>query len=355
MYDIAIIGAGPAGATLARLVDKNYKILLLDKRQLSKSAELTSTVKCCGGLLAPDAQKILAKSGLGLPKDVLVDPQIFAVRTIDLYNKIEKYYQRFYLNIDREKFDRWLVSIIPHQIDLRCGCYFKNYTKEKDFYKINFLHNGKEYIENAKLIIGADGANSLVRRQEFPLQGNLKKYISIQEWFEVEETLPYFSAIFDPEITDFYSWTIPKGDNLIIGAALSIEDDPVQKFELLKSKLKDYGFVFGKRTKKEGAFILRPQSIKDICTGKDRVTFIGEAAGWISPSSAEGFSYAFQSANEAAQALNQGIDGFQLRYAKACGGLRRNIILKNIKSSIMYNKTLRKMAMSTGIQNIELF
>ena len=33
-YDIAIIGAGPAGATLARLLDKQYKVLLLDKRDL---------------------------------------------------------------------------------------------------------------------------------------------------------------------------------------------------------------------------------------------------------------------------------------------------------------------------------
>jgi len=32
MYDIAIIGAGPAGATLARLAGKNYKVLLIDKR-----------------------------------------------------------------------------------------------------------------------------------------------------------------------------------------------------------------------------------------------------------------------------------------------------------------------------------
>jgi geranylgeranyl diphosphate/geranylgeranyl-bacteriochlorophyllide a reductase len=31
MYDIAIIGAGPAGATLARLIGRQYKTLLIDK------------------------------------------------------------------------------------------------------------------------------------------------------------------------------------------------------------------------------------------------------------------------------------------------------------------------------------
>jgi hypothetical protein len=56
---------------------------------------------------------MIAKLGLGIPKDVLVDPQLFAVRAIDLTNHLERLYQRFYFNMDREKFDRWLVSLLP--------------------------------------------------------------------------------------------------------------------------------------------------------------------------------------------------------------------------------------------------
>lgn len=40
--------------------------------------------KPCGGLLSEDAQRSLARYDITLPKDVLVDPQIFAVKTIDL-------------------------------------------------------------------------------------------------------------------------------------------------------------------------------------------------------------------------------------------------------------------------------
>ena len=40
--------------------------------------------KPCGGLISGDAQKALASFDMTLPKDVLVDPQIFAVKTIDL-------------------------------------------------------------------------------------------------------------------------------------------------------------------------------------------------------------------------------------------------------------------------------
>ena len=31
MYDVAIIGAGPAGTTLARLIGDQYKVLLIEK------------------------------------------------------------------------------------------------------------------------------------------------------------------------------------------------------------------------------------------------------------------------------------------------------------------------------------
>jgi len=59
MHDIATIGAGPAGSTLARLVADRYRVMLVDKRQLNANAPNPWQQKCCGGLLAPDAQKIL--------------------------------------------------------------------------------------------------------------------------------------------------------------------------------------------------------------------------------------------------------------------------------------------------------
>jgi len=108
-YDIAIIGAGPAGATLARLLDRKYKILLVDKRNLLDTDR--APAKCCGGLLAPDAQQMLGRLGLAVPKDILVDPQLFLVRTIDFDNGLERYYQRFYFNMSRARFDAWLVSL----------------------------------------------------------------------------------------------------------------------------------------------------------------------------------------------------------------------------------------------------
>ena len=116
MYDIVIVGGGPAGSTLARLVGDRYRVLLLEKRSFTENMGFVSQ-KCCGGLLDPDAQRMLARFGLGIPKDVLMSPQLFAVRTIDIKNRIERYYQRHYINIDRNAFDKWLESIVPPGCD----------------------------------------------------------------------------------------------------------------------------------------------------------------------------------------------------------------------------------------------
>ena len=64
MFDVAIAGAGPAGATLARLIGKSYRVLLIDKRHFQEPSEGFACEKCCGGLLAPDAQRMLSKLAL---------------------------------------------------------------------------------------------------------------------------------------------------------------------------------------------------------------------------------------------------------------------------------------------------
>lgn len=79
---------------------------------------------------------------------------------------------------------------------------------------------------------------------------------------------------------------------------------------------------------------------------------IGEAAGAISPSSAEGISYALKSSLYLAQSLEEGIDGFLDRYKRNVKDIRLNLLLKNLKSPVMYNPFLRKLAMESGIQSI---
>jgi flavin-dependent dehydrogenase len=354
MYDVAIIGGGPAGATLARLIGDRYDVLLIEHRRLADASEGFAALKCCGGLLAPDAQMMLSKLGLGLPKSVLEDPQLFVVKSIDIAQGLEQYYQRHYINMNRQKFDAWLLSLVPAVVDIRTGCRLQSYAADGDGFKLTLAEGKKRFVEKARFLVGADGAKSKVRaqfsgRNDFP-----ERYVAIQEWVERKNDRPYFTSIFDINITDYYCWTIPKGNYLLIGAALPYKQKAAEKFALLKAKLKAFGMQFGRTVFREGTLILRPLRQNQLSTGGNGIALLGEAGGWISPSSAEGLSYAFRSALMLAEALQRSPDGFERRYDQTTRQLRKNIFLKNVKSHFIFKPLLRNIIMRSGLQSITL-
>lgn len=353
MYDMVIVGLGPAGANLARLLGDKYKILLMDKRDLDNENPTNLMTKCCGGLLAPDAQKMIAKLGLGLPKDILVGPQLFAVRAIDLTNNLERLYQKYYFNMDRDKFDKWLVSMVPRSIHKQFNSLFKGFTEIPEGYEVKYIHNGKEKSVRTRVIVGADGASSRIRLSLSKDIDIPEKYISIQEWFHCPQTTPCYTAIFDEEISDFYSWIIPKDDYLLLGSALRPNDRTKEKYNILKRKLTNIGFNFNNKIKSESAYIYRPRNVSQFYIGRDGIALIGEAAGAISPSSAEGISYALKTSLYLAESLHEGIDGFLDRYREKSRDIKLNLLMKNLKSPAMYNPFLRQLAMKSGLQSIK--
>jgi flavin-dependent dehydrogenase len=297
---------------------------------------------------------MLGRLGLGLPKDVLVDPQLFVVRAVDLPTGLERFYQRFYTNMNRDRFDRWLVSRIPSTVDVREGCRFRSFKETTSGLQIRLTSDGRSFSERTRLLIGADGARSLIRRQAAPAAPDPPTYFALQEQVEMPEPMPYFSVFFDPEITDFYAWVIPKEDSVLVGVPAIGPGRPADKLARLKERLRRHGFRLGRTIRTRGAFILRPTRGRQIVAGRGRVGLVGEAAGWISPSSAEGFSYAFRSALALADALADGSDGFLSRYARATRSLRRNIASKLLKSRLLYSAGLRRLILRTGISSLDV-
>jgi flavin-dependent dehydrogenase len=344
MYDIAIIGLGPAGATLAWLLDKKYKVIAIDRKNSNAS-------KCCGGLLSPDAQKILAQFDICLPKNILVNPQIFSVKTIDADNHIERFYQRFYINMNRSRFDKFLISLIHGYVEICNDTICTKINKENDIYCLELRKKGMKRIEQAKMIIGADGANSIVRKT-FYKKNKINKYISIQEWYEDNTNSPFYACIFDKKITDSYSWTISKDNYFIIGGAFPIKDSN-ERFEMLKETIKGNGFQLGKLVKREGCLVYLNKSLTGICTGKNGVYLIGEAAGMISPSSLEGISYSMESAIKLAEVINRNCDNIGYKYFMSTMRIRIKLLFKILKMPFIYNRILRKIIMKSGIKTIK--
>ncbi|MDR1480047.1 MAG: FAD-binding protein [Planctomycetaceae bacterium] len=366
MYDIGIIGAGPAGATLARLVASKHRVLLLNKDRQ----------KCCGGILAPESQKLLAQLDLALPLHTLANPQPFAVTVIDINSKLINHYPRQYINIKRNKFDQWLLSLLPESVDVRSNAVYKKAGVDSktvevngDYLIIHFTENDEPKTEKVRWLVGADGGASLVRDQFFGTDPRLKKYIAFQDWFdnnEIETQTDSLSSeinfqnnyvgIFDNNLTDFYCWTIPKDDQLLIGSAIPLQTkdenpllpDARNRFKQLKNYLSSIGLNFGQAQKQEIGLIVRPATTNAINLGRNNVLLVGEAAGFISPTSAEGISTALASATALANAINSNKNVLK-EYKKNTKNIIWNIRLKYLKKPAMFNPRLRRIVMQSKL------
>ena len=346
-YDVVIVGAGPAGSNLARLLDnKKYKVLLLDG---SDNGE-----KVCGGLLSPDAQDIFARYDINLPGEVLASPQLFTVKTIDLADGLVKHYRRSYLNVDRSRFDEFLKKMASAEI-VRSRCV--DVTEEKTGFILSLEGELNEKIR-CKYLIGADGASSVVRRKLFG-DRKIYKYIAIQQWFDAGDEKPYYACVFDNATSSGCSWIFFKDGKLVFGGAFEKQKGR-ESFEAQKQKLIDLGFVPKERfmtpLKTEACLVNRPKIGKGIFMGGGNAFLVGEAAGLISPSSFEGISFALMSGEMLAESMNKydRADVILRKYKKSANKLKVKAYLRVIKRPFMYNGILRHLVMKSGIQTVKL-
>ena len=308
--------------------------------------------KPCGGLLAPDAQKALARFGLTLPKDVLVDPQIFSVKTIDVPTGLIRWYPRTYLNVDRRRFDAWLLDLAAEHSEV-ISARLRRVEKVGEMYCVRFSAPGGEMqTACAPVIVGADGAGSLVRRSLFPAL-RTRTYVSVQQWFREDSSRvnPFYSCIFDPQATDCCAWSIHKDGQMLFGGAYRPHGCR-KAFEEQKQRLACFGFDFGTPEKTEACLVLRPTGPRSFCCGKENAYLIGEAAGFISPSSLEGISSAILSASALYESLN---DAHPLHtYRRRTLSLRMKLLFKRLKCPFMYWPFLRTLVMRSGLSALDV-
>jgi flavin-dependent dehydrogenase len=366
MYDFAIVGLGPAGATAARLLSSRYSVLALDKKPAESGSG--GFTKPCGGLLAPAAQKALAAQGLSPPPDIMAVPQLSSVEVIDLQSRLVRCYPRHYLNMDRDKFDRWLVSLIGNGAALEQGAVFTGAERENGGFTVAYRADGAEKRARARFLVGTDGAASAVRRGFFP-RFRVTSYTAIQEWYALPAAPApaarlFYSCIFDSGLTSACAWSLPKNGAFILGGAFAPKH-ALASFRALKERLSasaDFP-VRGARTRVEACAALRPAPFR-VCAGGgeagEGVFLAGEAAGLISPGSFEGISYALESGRRLAAVFLAGRGGadtpafFHSAYRRALFPLVLKLAARSLRAVFMYQPLLRFLVMKSGVTSQSL-
>lgn len=344
IYDIVIVGGGPAGATFARLIAGEKNVLLLEKSERKDAAR-----KVCGGLLAPDAQRELKRQGIVLPDDVFVFPQVDTVLSYDADANLTQSYPRNYKNIDRARFDAHLLSLIPNSVEIRRCVVFKSYAEEEDGLRLTVYEGPRQSTIRTKALVSAEGFGSLVRTQLTGGNDLIRKYICIQEWVHAKTPLKHHLAHFSKRVTNYYSWVIPKENMLVLGSALPQGSSAKPAFQTFKEDMVSLYELDPTPLTKESHGLVRPKRFRDFVLGSGRVFLIGEAAGLVSPSSGEGISYALQSARLLTQAWDISPNQTIRKYRRRTFGMRLRLWLKNGKSFVIYTPFFRRLVMRSGI------
>jgi geranylgeranyl reductase len=264
---ILIIGGGPAGATAARLLAKNFDVTLIQDKNWDKP--------CGGGVKS----KIFDE--MDIPKSLIRD-KLSYIYMIYKNEKIKLDLKGENLSIVlREEFDKALRELaVKNGAKLYYGR-FKGFEEKKAVIEINKEKLLFEY----DILIAADGVNSTVRKAlNLP---SIPK--TITHYARIDKQIDTCKFYFDEELGGkYYAWEFPHLNKTHIGSVDKKSFDNFCKY--LKINVKPNGYFI-------------PTWQESIVIQKDNIFFVGDAAGQVMPMSFEGIYYAIKSAEILANSI----------------------------------------------------
>jgi flavin-dependent dehydrogenase len=175
-------------------------------------------------------------------------------------------------------------------------------------------------------------------------------YVTLQDFVKVEGPLePYFDCIYMRDIGDSYaySYIVPKGEVAIVGSVYYPRTKrPHEKQDQTMNILRAAMPQIGETVKREASVALYVRESSDVVAGGGRVLLVGEAGGFMSPTSGEGISYALNSGRLAGQAIATAAtpDDRLADYTRATSHIARNIRRKLKWLPFMESRTGKYLA-----------
>jgi geranylgeranyl reductase family protein len=294
-WDVAIVGAGPAGAAAAlALSGRGLRVGIIEKA-------VPPRYKTCGG-------GVLRRAAALLPLDIraAVERECCAAELVHHEPALRFVCERerpVISMVMRDRFDHLLTQAAEQGgAKLLAGTTVLDISTADD--RVVLTTSAGEI--RARFVIAADGVNSLVARKTGrPELRNVVPALEAEVTLAPEVMAPLMrTARFDFGVVSAgYAWVFPKRNHLSIGV-LTTRRGAANLPESYRRYLDLLGVGVPLREEKHGYMI--PCRPRDGMFGAPRVVFVGDAAGLADPVTAEGITAGILSGQLAARAILEG-------------------------------------------------
>ena len=309
MWDVIVVGAGPAGTTTAkRCAEYGLNTLMLEKRRLPRD-------KVCGGMLMGPVARTLIKQEFGdIPKTVLSEPYhlngyIFHVPGIGS-QKLDNFTPLAW----RKDLDYWMNQKAQAKgVEIWQGTRVIGLRQKGQGFSLEIERDKQKQELEARFVVGADGATSIVRKFLFP---DLKvRYAQVyQEYYRGELDLDreYLHWFYPLEYSPASFTVHHKGDFIIVDVS-SRPGQSKQFMDWTKNFLaQNHGFDISQKPVWRGG-CLEPVMYREITSrtflpAKGNALLVGDAAGFLMPVSGEGIGNGIKSGLLAASSIIKALE-----------------------------------------------
>lgn len=304
MYDVLIVGAGPAGSAAALAARRRgASVLVLDRDTFPRD-------KACGDGIAPHALRVLAQLGAtGLTDGYAPVLSLHVVSPTDEH--AERAFSSPVYTIPRVVFDHRLLSAAVAAGTTVRRHRVRRLTARNDHVEVDGMR--------ARIVIGADGASSTVRRH-LGAAANPKGHLAlaIRGYAPVPDGAPHLQRIvMAGRDWPAYAWSFPIGDGRRnVGYGELLRTSSINRAHLL-----DRLSMLLPDTDRATITDLRahhlPLSSRRPVAGRGRLLLAGDALSLINPFTGEGIFYAVLSGALAGETAATGAANAGERYAQA--------------------------------------
>jgi geranylgeranyl reductase family protein len=342
-YDVAVVGAGPAGSVAAReIAAAGLRVVMLEEHPQ------VGTPVHCSGLVTPRTLE-----AAGVDEGLVVNRIHGAIIHTPQGREIALRDGRVHaLVIDRAQLDRTLAERAQEAgATLVTETRAEGVQREEGRMRVAILRNGRRSTLDVSLVIGADGSRSVVGRS---LGGGAPSEAILAAGGEiVAQTLaPDMVEVFvRPDLAPgWFAWTIPI-DGKVARIGIGSSDWRRNPRRLLHDLVGQYKHL-------RGATFLRLQGGVIPVTPSRRVVgqgvmLVGDAAGQVKPTSGGGIYTSIVCARLCAQVAVQAIQSGDPQNGTL--GQYETLWMRHIGVDLLRGEALRRLLLQVSPDEIERF